>query len=107
MSVCGHIRPHCDPRDQKQDLYGDQPVVLQEGGSSGDPGPDAHGPAEAEEDEWLRWNGTRFAGVRQLFFCTLTKLLSFSPELQNHSSHPYFLSVMILYRFTKHHLQSK
>lgn len=89
MSVRGHLRPRRDPRDQEQDLHGDQPVVLQEGGGPGDPGPDALGPAEVEEDERLRRHGTRFAGVRQLFFYTLTQLLSFSAELQTALAHVY------------------
>lgn len=63
MSVCGRLCLHRDPRDQKQDLHGDQPDVLQEGGGPGDPGPDPRGPAEAEENEWLWWNGTYFTGV--------------------------------------------
>lgn len=63
LFFCGHLRPFCDPRDQKQNIHGDQPAVLQEGGSSGDPGFDPHRPAETEEDEWLRRFGTCFTGV--------------------------------------------
>lgn len=67
LSVGGRLRVRGDPRDQEQDLHGDQPHVLQEGAGGGDAGPDERGPAAAEEDERLRWGGAHVAGVRQLF----------------------------------------
>lgn len=63
LSVRGRLHLCGDSRDQKQDLYGDQPDVLKEGAHRGDAGPDERGPAAAEEDEWLRWGRSHFAGV--------------------------------------------
>lgn len=63
LSVRGRLRLCGDSRDQKQDLYGDQPDVLKEGAHPGDTGPDERGPAAAEEDERLRWGRSHFAGV--------------------------------------------
>lgn len=94
LSVCGRLRLHRDPRDQKQDLHGDQPNVLQEGGGLRDPGPAPCGPAEAEEDERLRRSGAHVTGVRQLILCTLTE-----PQLlkltSNHSSLPLVHSYIV------------
>lgn len=59
----GRLRARGDPRDQEQDLHGDQPHVLQEGAGGGDAGPDERRPAAAEEDERLRWSGAHVAGV--------------------------------------------
>lgn len=67
LSVGGRLRVRGDPRDQEQDLHGDQPHVLQEGAGGGDAGPDERGPAAAEEDERLRRSGAHVAGVWQLF----------------------------------------
>lgn len=71
----GRLRLRGDSRDQKQDLYGDQPDVLKEGAHPGDAGPDERGPAAAEEDERLRWGRSHFAGVWQLFVCSVTDVV--------------------------------
>lgn len=75
LSVRGRLRLCGDSRDQKQDLYGDQPDVLEEGAHPGDAGPDERGPAAAEEDERLRWGWSHFAGVWQLFICSITQMV--------------------------------
>lgn len=75
LSDRGRLRLCGDSRDQKQDLYGDQPDVLKEGAHPGDAGSDERGPAAAEEDERLRWGRSHFAGVWQLFICGITEMV--------------------------------
>lgn len=51
------------PRDQEQDVRGDQPDVRLQGGGARDPGPGPSRPAQTEEDERIRNPGEWIAGV--------------------------------------------
>ena len=72
----GHLRVRLHPRDQEQDVRGDQPHVLQEGGGPRDAGAGGartrgHAPA-AQDERRLRHAGERLSGAGQLQLGPLT-----------------------------------